>query len=74
MSQQAGPAHIARGPRCEGRSLNKLLETVDELKASEINLISLEKRIDTTCAAGERVVHVFGSIAQFERRRISKRN
>lgn len=56
-----------------GRSLKELLETVDDLKAREINLISLEERIDTTSAAGELVFHVFGAIAHFERRLISDR-
>ena len=46
---------------------------VDDLKAREINLISLEERIDTTSAAGELVFHVFGAIAHFERRLISER-
>ena len=50
-----------------GRSLKELLKTVDDLKAREINLISLEERIDTTSAAGELVFHVFGAIAHFER-------
>ncbi len=56
-----------------GRSLKELLKTVDDLKAREINLISLEERIDTTSAAGELVFHVFGAIAHFERRLISER-
>jgi len=56
-----------------GRSLKELLETVDDLKAREINLISLKERIDTTSAAGELVFHVFGAIAHFERRLISER-
>ncbi len=56
-----------------GRSLKELLETVDDLKVREINLISLEERIDTTSAAGELVFHVFGAIAHFERRLISER-
>src|SRR6056297_509692 len=43
------------------------------LKADQINLISLEERIDTTSAAGEFVFHVFGAIAHFERRLISER-
>ena len=55
------------------RSLKELLETVDGLKAREINLISLEERIDTKSAAGELVFHVFGAIAYFERRLISER-
>lgn len=56
-----------------GRSLKKLLETVDELKAREINLNGLEVRIDTTPAAGELVLDVFGAIAHFERRLNSER-
>jgi len=56
-----------------GRSLRELLQTVDTLKAREINLVSLEENIDTTSAAGELVFHVFGAIAHFERRLISER-
>lgn len=56
-----------------GRSLRELLETVDDLNARKINLISLEEQIDTTSAAGELVFHVFGAIAHFERRLISER-
>ena len=56
-----------------GRSLRELLETVDTLKAREINLISLEEDLDTTSAAGELVFHVFAAIAHFERRLISER-
>ena len=36
-------------------------------------MISLDERIDTTSSAGELVFHVFGFIAQFERRLISER-
>lgn len=56
-----------------GRSLKELLETVDGLKAREINLISLEGRINTTSAASELMFHVFGAIAHFECRLISER-
>lgn len=56
-----------------GRSLKELLETVDKLRARQVNLISLEEKIDTTSAAGELVFHVFGAIAHFERRLISER-
>lgn len=56
-----------------GRSLKELLETVDELRSRQVNLISLEEKIDTTSAAGELVFHVFGAIAHFERRLISER-
>ena len=53
-------------------SLKELLETVENLKAHDIHLVSLEERIDTTSAAGELVFHVFGAIAHFERRLISE--
>ena len=36
-------------------------------------MISLDERNDTTSPAGELVFHVFGAIARFERRLISKR-
>ena len=45
-----------------GRSLKELLETVEDLKGREINLISLKEGTDTTSAAGELVFHVFGAI------------
>ena len=56
-----------------GRSLKELLETVENLKAHDIHLVSLEERIDTTSAAGELVFHVSEAIAHFERRLISER-
>lgn len=56
-----------------GRSLRELLEVVEILKARKIALVSLEEKIDTTSAAGELVFHVFGAIAQFERRLIAER-
>ena len=56
-----------------GRSLKELLETVDELRDRQVNLISLEEKIDTTSAAGELIFHVFGAIAHFERRLIAER-
>ena len=56
-----------------GRSLRELLEIVEQLKARDIALVSLEEKIDTSSAAGELVFHVFGAIAQFERRLIAER-
>ena len=47
----------------QGR-VRELLETVDDLKARGIHLLSLEERLDTSSAAGELVFHVFGAIAQ----------
>ena len=56
-----------------GRSLRELLETVELLKQEQIDLLSLEEKIDTSSAAGELVFHVFGAIAHFERRLIAER-
>ena len=56
-----------------GRSLRELLETVDNLEARGIHLVSLEERLDTSSAAGELLFHVFGAIAHFEARLISER-
>jgi len=56
-----------------GHSLRELLETVDDLKARGIHLVSLEERLDTSSAAGELVSHVFGAITHFEARLISER-
>ena len=56
-----------------GRSLRELLGLVDRLKERDVALVSLEERIDTSSAAGELVFHVFGAIAQFERRLIAER-
>ena len=56
-----------------GRSLRELLDVVEQLKECGVALVSLEEKIDTTSAAGELVFHVFGAIAQFERRLIAER-
>jgi DNA invertase Pin-like site-specific DNA recombinase len=46
-----------------GRSLAQLLETVKMLRERQINLLSLEEKIDTSSAAGALIFHVFGAIA-----------
>ena len=56
-----------------GRSLRELLDVVETLKKRDVALLSLEEKIDTSSAAGELVFHVFGAIAQFERRLIAER-
>jgi DNA invertase Pin-like site-specific DNA recombinase len=53
--------------------LRELPETVDQLKARAIGLVSIEEKIDTSSAARELVFHVFGAIAHFERRLIAER-
>ncbi len=55
------------------RALRELLAVVETLKKRSVALLSLEETIDTSSAAGELVFHVFGAIAQFERRLIAER-
>ncbi len=56
-----------------GRSLPELVRIVGELEASGVGFESLTERIDTSSAAGELVFHIFGSMAQFERRLVMER-
>ena len=55
------------------RSLRDLLEIVETIRARGAGFRSLAEDIDTTTPAGRLVFHVFASIAQFERERISER-
>lgn len=55
------------------RSLRDLLDIVDTIQSRGAGFRSLAEDIDTTTPAGRLVFHVFASIAQFERERISER-
>ncbi|WP_281859580.1 recombinase family protein [Litoreibacter halocynthiae] len=55
------------------RSLKDLLEIVEAIGERGAGFRSLAEDIDTTTPAGRLVFHVFASIAQFERERISER-
>ena len=55
------------------RSLKDLLEIVEAIRERGAGFRSLDEDIDTTTPAGRLVFHVFASIAQFERERISER-
>ena len=55
------------------RSLKDLLEIVEAIRDRGAGFRSLAEDIDTTTPAGRLVFHVFASIAQFERERISER-
>jgi DNA invertase Pin-like site-specific DNA recombinase len=56
-----------------GRSLKDLIETLNSLHKSGIGFKSITEAIDTTTATGELVFHIFGALAQFERRLIQER-
>ena len=55
------------------RSLRDLLDIVELTRERGAGFKSLAEDIDTTSPAGRLVFHVFASIAQFERERISER-
>ena len=55
------------------RSLKDLLEIVETIGGRGAGFRSLAEDIDTTTPAGRLIFHVFASIAQFERERISER-
>ena len=55
------------------RSLQDLLSIVEAIRAKGAGFRSLAEDIDTKTSAGRLVFHVFASIAQFERERISER-
>lgn len=55
------------------RSLRDLLDIVEIIKVRGAGFLSLAEDIDTTTPAGRLIFHVFASIAQFERERISER-
>lgn len=55
------------------RSLKDLLEIVEIIAEKKAGFRSLAEDIDTTTPAGRLVFHIFASIAQFERERISER-
>jgi DNA invertase Pin-like site-specific DNA recombinase len=56
-----------------GRSMPHLVATVHELAARGVGFRSLAESIDTTSAAGRLVLHIFASLADFERELIRER-
>jgi len=55
------------------RSPSNLLQIVEGFKEKGTGFQSLAEDIDTTTPSGKLIFHVFGSIAEFERERISER-
>jgi DNA invertase Pin-like site-specific DNA recombinase len=56
-----------------GRSLTALISIVEQLEVRGVASLALDEKIDTSSAAGELILHVFGAIAHFERRLIAER-
>jgi site-specific DNA recombinase len=55
------------------RSLRDLVHIMELLDANGVALVSLHERIDTSGPMGRFTLHLFGSLAQFERETISQR-
>jgi DNA invertase Pin-like site-specific DNA recombinase len=70
--QPADTLVVARLDRL-GRSMPHLVATVHELAERGIGFKSLAESIDTTSAAGRLVLHIFASLADFERELIRER-
>lgn len=56
-----------------GRSLQHLIEIVNQLKSKGVGFKSLTEGMDTSVPSGELLFHVFGALAQFERSLIRER-
>lgn len=56
-----------------GRSLKDLVDIVTSLEAKGIHFMSLTEKIETGTATGKLMLHVFASMAEFERNLISER-
>lgn len=56
-----------------GRSLKDLLDIIEQLQKRNISLVSLRDNIDTSSTAGKLALHIFASLAEFERDLIKER-
>lgn len=56
-----------------GRSTKELINIMEQLKANDIELISLKENIDTTTSTGKLIFNMFSILAEFERDLIVER-
>ena len=56
-----------------GRSITDLIKLVSDLSDRDIQFRSLAEAIDTSTPGGELVFHIFGALAQMERRLLAER-
>ncbi len=56
-----------------GRSLRDLIDTIEHLEATGVDLYLDQQNIDTTTPAGKLLFHVTGAFAEFERSMIRQR-
>lgn len=56
-----------------GRSLKDLIERPESLRTQSVGLRSFKEVIDTDLSTGQLVLHIFGTLAEFERAMIRER-
>jgi DNA invertase Pin-like site-specific DNA recombinase len=56
-----------------GRSLSDLLSIISELHEKGVEIMSLKDNIDTSSVSGKLMMHIFASLAEFERDLIVER-
>ncbi len=56
-----------------GRNMKDLLDIIEQLQTKNVSLVSLRDNIDTASTSGKLVMHIFASLAEFERDLIKER-
>ena len=57
-----------------GRNMKDLLDTIEQLQQQNVSLVSLRDNIDTSSTTGKLIMHIFASLAEFERDLIKERS
>lgn len=55
------------------RSMRDLTRTLSELTENDVEFVSLKENLDLTTAAGKMLIHIIGSVAEFEASMIRER-
>lgn len=56
-----------------GRNMKDLLSIIEQLQQKNVSLVSLRDNIDTSSISGKLIMHIFASLAEFERDLIKER-
>ena len=56
-----------------GRSLKHLIQVVEDLESKGIGFLSIQEGLNTSTNGGKLIFHIFGALAEFERRLIQER-
>lgn len=57
-----------------GRNMKDLLAIIEQLQQKNVSLVSLRDNIDTSSTTGKLIMHIFASLAEFERDLIRERS